>query len=127
MTIKLPQTLIGVGTLVLAAVMAVGATQISSDAGYGGVGPNFVPWVVAAALAVGGLAVTGTPPASANLVLDTRPHARLTIADSVAVVGRAVTISTKGSRAAAGLRSLTCTPPTLEELFLRHYTADAGR
>jgi ABC-2 type transport system ATP-binding protein len=27
----------------------------------------------------------------------------------------------------AGLRSLTCTPPTLEELFLRHYTADAVR
>jgi ABC-2 type transport system ATP-binding protein len=25
-----------------------------------------------------------------------------------------------------GLRSLTSTPPTLEELFLRHYTADAG-
>ncbi|MFG3123736.1 ATP-binding cassette domain-containing protein [Streptomyces sp. NPDC048201] len=26
----------------------------------------------------------------------------------------------------AGVRSLTCTPPTLEELFLRHYEADAG-
>ncbi len=54
----LSQTLIGVGTLVLAAAMAVGATQISSDAGYGGVGPNFVPWVVAVALAAcGGLLV----------------------------------------------------------------------
>ena len=58
MTTRLPQTLIGVGTLVLAAVMAVGATQISSDAGYGGVGPNFVPWVVAVALALcGGLLI----------------------------------------------------------------------
>ncbi|TKV59273.1 ABC transporter ATP-binding protein [Nakamurella flava] len=27
----------------------------------------------------------------------------------------------------AGLRSLACTPPTLEELFLRHYTADDVR
>ena len=54
MTAKLPQTLIGIGTLVLAAVMAGGATQISSDAGYGGVGPNFVPWVVAVALALCG-------------------------------------------------------------------------
>ncbi len=54
----LSQTLIGVGTLVLAVAMAVGATQISSDAGYGGVGPNFVPWVVAVALAAcGGLLV----------------------------------------------------------------------
>jgi putative tricarboxylic transport membrane protein len=58
MTARLPQTLIGVGTLVLAAVMAVGATQISSEAGYGGVGPNFVPWVVAVALALcGGLLI----------------------------------------------------------------------
>jgi hypothetical protein len=63
--------------------------------------------LLVAALAVGGLAFTGTPPASANLVLDTRPHAQLTIEDSVAVVGRAISISTKGSRAAAGLRSLT--------------------
>lgn len=54
MAAKLPQTLIGVGTLVLAGVMAVGAGQISSDAGYGGVGPNFVPWVVAIALALCG-------------------------------------------------------------------------
>ena len=58
MATKLPQTLIGVGTLVLAGAMAVGASQISSDAGYGGVGPNFVPWVVAVALALcGGLLV----------------------------------------------------------------------
>jgi len=54
MSAKLPQTLIGVGTLVLAGVLAIGAAQISSDAGYGGVGPNFVPWVVAFALALCG-------------------------------------------------------------------------
>ena len=51
---KVPQTLIGAGTLGLAAVMAVGAAQISSDAGYGGIGPNFVPWVVAVMLALCG-------------------------------------------------------------------------
>ena len=49
-----PQTLIGLGTLALAALLAVGATQISTDAGYSGIGPNFVPWVVAAALALCG-------------------------------------------------------------------------
>lgn len=51
---KVPQTLIGAGTLGLAVVMAVGAAQISSDAGYGGIGPNFVPWVVAAMLGLCG-------------------------------------------------------------------------
>lgn len=30
------------------------------------------------------------------------------------------------SLTASGVRSLTSTPPTLEELFLRHYTADTG-
>jgi putative tricarboxylic transport membrane protein len=51
---KVPQTLIGAGTFGLAVVMAVGAAQISSDAGYGGIGPNFVPWVVAVMLALCG-------------------------------------------------------------------------
>lgn len=51
------QALIGFGTLALALVLAIGATQISSEAGYGGIGPNFVPWVVAIALAVCGLAL----------------------------------------------------------------------
>ena len=52
---NVPQVLIAVGTLGLALAMASGAWQISSDAGYGGVGPNFVPWVVAAALAACGV------------------------------------------------------------------------
>jgi putative tricarboxylic transport membrane protein len=47
---SLPQTLVAAGVLAVAAILAVGATDISSDAGYSGVGPNFVPWVVAAAL-----------------------------------------------------------------------------
>ena len=44
------QLLVGAGTLVLGVMMVVGATQISSDAGYAGVGPNFLPWVVSVAL-----------------------------------------------------------------------------
>jgi putative tricarboxylic transport membrane protein len=52
------QTLIGVGTLALAAVLAVGAAGTSSEAGYAGVGPNFLPWVVAVAmLACGALLI----------------------------------------------------------------------
>jgi putative tricarboxylic transport membrane protein len=45
-----PQTLLGVGTLTLGALLALGATQISAEAGYAGVGPNFLPWMVAVAL-----------------------------------------------------------------------------
>jgi len=51
---KKPEVLIGVGVLVLAAILAYGATGISSDAGYSGVGPNFVPWVVSGVLALCG-------------------------------------------------------------------------
>lgn len=49
-----PQTLIGVSAVVLGALLAVGATDISSEAGYAGVGPNFLPWVVAITLIVCG-------------------------------------------------------------------------
>ena len=45
-----PQTLLGVGTIALGLALAAGATQISSAAGYSGVGPNFLPWVVAVML-----------------------------------------------------------------------------
>lgn len=51
---KLEQVLVGAGVLVLGLLIAAGATQISSDAGYGGVGPNFLPWVVGGALALCG-------------------------------------------------------------------------
>ena len=48
------QTLVGAGALLLGAVLAVGAAQTRSEAGYSGVGPNFLPWVVALALALCG-------------------------------------------------------------------------
>ncbi|MEO8024479.1 tripartite tricarboxylate transporter TctB family protein [Polaromonas sp.] len=48
------QTLIGAGVVLLALGLAAGAVSISSAAGYGGVGPNFLPWLVAVALFVCG-------------------------------------------------------------------------
>ena len=52
---KSPQTLIGIGTLVGGLLLGVGAAQISSEAGYSGVGPNFFPWLVSAVLVVCGV------------------------------------------------------------------------
>jgi putative tricarboxylic transport membrane protein len=52
--VKGAQTAIGAGTLALGALIIVGATMISTEAGYGGVGPNFLPWVVGVALVVSG-------------------------------------------------------------------------
>jgi putative tricarboxylic transport membrane protein len=49
------QTLIGAGVLLLAVALAVGAWFIPSTAGYAGVGPDFLPWVVAGALGLCGL------------------------------------------------------------------------
>jgi putative tricarboxylic transport membrane protein len=48
------QRVIGFAALALAGLMAYGALQIPSAAGYAGVGPNFLPWVVTAALAACG-------------------------------------------------------------------------
>lgn len=42
-----PQTLVGVAALATGAALAWGASFIPSAAGYAGVGPNFLPWVVA--------------------------------------------------------------------------------
>jgi putative tricarboxylic transport membrane protein len=52
------QALVGVGVLGLGALLAAGAVGIPGDAGYAGVGPNFLPWVVAGAMLLcGGLLV----------------------------------------------------------------------
>ncbi len=48
------ETALGAGVALVGAAMAFGALGISSDAGYGGVGPNFLPWLVAIALMVCG-------------------------------------------------------------------------
>jgi putative tricarboxylic transport membrane protein len=51
---KTLQSLVGGAIAIVAVVLAVGAAQTSSDAGYGGVGPNFLPWVVSVALFICG-------------------------------------------------------------------------
>ncbi len=51
---KPQQTLVGAGTLALGVLMAIGAIGIRSEAGYSGVGPNFLPWLVGIALLVCG-------------------------------------------------------------------------
>lgn len=49
---KQRQTAVALGVLALAAGLAWGAADISSEAGYAGIGPNFLPWLVAAGLAL---------------------------------------------------------------------------
>ena len=48
------QTLVGIGIVAIALGLAFGALSIPSDAGYAGVGPNFLPWLVSVALLVCG-------------------------------------------------------------------------
>jgi putative tricarboxylic transport membrane protein len=52
---KTVETALGAVFCLVGGGFAYGALDISSDAGYGGVGPNFLPWVVAIALSVCGL------------------------------------------------------------------------
>lgn len=44
------QTLVGAGVILIALGLALGALSIPSAAGYAGVGPNFLPWLVAVSL-----------------------------------------------------------------------------
>ena len=53
-TRTLHEAALAAGVLALGALLAFGALSISTEAGYGGVGPNFLPWVVSAALVVCG-------------------------------------------------------------------------
>jgi putative tricarboxylic transport membrane protein len=46
------QTLLGSGVLLLALGLATGAWSIPSDAGYAGIGPDFLPWLVSGVLLV---------------------------------------------------------------------------
>jgi putative tricarboxylic transport membrane protein len=50
MSVKGTQTAVALGVLATGALLAFGALTIPSDAGYAGVGPNFLPWVVASLL-----------------------------------------------------------------------------
>ncbi|PKO31750.1 MAG: tripartite tricarboxylate transporter TctB [Betaproteobacteria bacterium HGW-Betaproteobacteria-9] len=49
------QLALGIAAVLLAAGLAYGAANIPSDAGYAGVGPDFLPWVVSAAMGLCGV------------------------------------------------------------------------
>ncbi len=53
------QALIGAGALAVGGLLAWGARTIPGEAGYSGVGPNFLPWVVATALLACGALLLG--------------------------------------------------------------------
>ncbi|HET7525817.1 MAG TPA: tripartite tricarboxylate transporter TctB family protein [Burkholderiaceae bacterium] len=48
------QAAVGTGVLVAGVGLGIGAIGIPGEAGYGGVGPNFLPWLVAVSLTVCG-------------------------------------------------------------------------
>lgn len=49
------QTWVGCGVFAIGIIMAIGAAMIPAEAGYGGVGPNFLPSLVALVLLVCGV------------------------------------------------------------------------
>jgi putative tricarboxylic transport membrane protein len=51
------QTAVGALIVLTGLALGFGASFVPGEAGYGGVGPNFLPWVVAAALVVCGVLV----------------------------------------------------------------------
>lgn len=52
------QTAVGIAVTLTGIGLGIGARGISSDAGYGGVGPNFMPWLCAVVLTLCGLWIT---------------------------------------------------------------------
>ena len=52
-----PQALVGALVLLTGLGLAGGALKIPGEAGYGGVGPNFLPWVVASVLTLCGVLI----------------------------------------------------------------------
>ena len=52
---SMAQTAVGAGILLIALALGAGAISIPSAAGYGGIGPNFLPWAIAAVLGLCGL------------------------------------------------------------------------
>jgi putative tricarboxylic transport membrane protein len=51
------QTVVGAAVALVGLGLAVGALKIPGEAGYGGVGPNFLPWLVAAVLTICGVMI----------------------------------------------------------------------
>ena len=71
-----PQTLVGAGILIAGLGLAFGASSISSDAGYGGVGPNFLPWLSAAVLVLCGILIIREARTGGFRALDAPPGAQ---------------------------------------------------
>lgn len=57
MRARVSEAAVGAAVLLLGAGLAAGAIGIPGNAGYGGVGPNFLPWLVAAGLVVCGVLI----------------------------------------------------------------------
>jgi putative tricarboxylic transport membrane protein len=53
----LTQTLVGAGVVLIGFALGVGAVSIPSAAGYGGIGPNFLPWLIAIVLTLCGVLI----------------------------------------------------------------------
>ena len=51
------QTLVGAGVVLIGLALGAGAISIPSAAGYGGIGPSFLPWLVAGVLALCGVMI----------------------------------------------------------------------
>ena len=91
------QAAVGAAVVLVAAGMALGALQIPGDAGYGGVGPHFLPWLCAAVLALCGVLLVreaggyvtdpqgGDPRASLDVVAG-NPHLHAFLREQVAPV-----------------------------------------
>ncbi|TFZ08704.1 tripartite tricarboxylate transporter TctB family protein [Ramlibacter humi] len=54
---RTPQALVGGGVLLIGLALAAGAVSIPGGAGYGGVGPNFLPWMIAGMLVLCGVLI----------------------------------------------------------------------
>jgi len=52
-----PQKAVGIAVIATALGLAFGAIGISSEAGYGGVGPNFLPWLTSVGLLICGVLI----------------------------------------------------------------------
>ena len=51
------ETLVGAAVMLTGLGLAAGALKIPAEAGYGGVGPNFLPWMVAVVLLICGVLI----------------------------------------------------------------------
>ena len=54
---SLTQTLVGAGVVLIGLALGAGAVSIPSAAGYGGIGPSFLPWLIAGVLALCGVMI----------------------------------------------------------------------